>query len=122
MSVTAATATTPVTTFSVLLRLPPTSSVLWPITHPPDPPARVVGDQERAVRQHQQPGRPEFLPSSRMLIRSGGRLSVIATSLPPMSSRSLLVAHSAPVVGLKAIPTELRSPRANTRPPVPLRL
>src|SRR5438445_2391968 len=58
MSVTAATATTPVTTFSVLLRLPPTSSVLWSITHPPDPPARVVRDQQRAVRQHQQPRRP----------------------------------------------------------------
>src|SRR5437867_3507295 len=54
-----------------------------------------------------------------MLIRSGGRLSVIATLLPPMSSRSLFVAHRAPVVGLNASPTELRSPRAKMRPPAP---
>src|SRR6266516_3433797 len=57
-----------------------------------------------------------------MLMRSGGRLSVIGVPKPPMSSRSLFVAHRAPVVGLNASPTELRSPRANTRPPVPLRL
>src|SRR6266581_8815153 len=42
---------------------------------------------------------------------SGGRLSVIAW-LSPMSSRSLLFAHNSPVDGLKASPTELRSPVA----------
>src|SRR3989454_709338 len=52
-----------------------------------------------------------------MLRCSGGRLSVIATSLTggrfPISSRSLLLAQSSPVVGWNASPTELRSPVAN---------
>src|SRR6266498_611206 len=55
-----------------------------------------------------------------MLMRSGGRLSVAAV-VGPMLSRSLFVAHSAPVVGLKARPTELRSPRANNFPFMPFR-
>src|SRR6266850_3117389 len=50
-----------------------------------------------------------------MLIRSGGASS-------PRLSRSLFVAQSAPVVGWNASPTELRSPRANTRPADPSRL
>ena len=50
-----------------------------------------------------------------MLIRSGGKSS-------PRLSRSLFVAHSSPVVGWIASPTELRRPRANTRPPEPSRL
>src|SRR2546427_10933892 len=57
-SATAAPATTHTATFSVLLRLPPTSSALVPIAHPPYPSAGVVRDQQRAVRQHQQPRRP----------------------------------------------------------------
>src|SRR6266576_1639421 len=44
-----------------------------------------------------------------MLRCSGGRSS-------PRLSRSLLLAHSSWVVGLKASPTELRRPRANTLP------
>src|SRR5258705_9603624 len=50
-----------------------------------------------------------------MLIRSGGTSS-------PRLSRSLFVAHSSLVVGLIARPTELRRPRAKTRPPEPSRL
>src|SRR2546421_6377088 len=47
-----------------------------------------------------------------MLMRSGGTSS-------PRLSRSLFVAQSSPVVGWNARPTELRKPRANTRPPLP---
>src|SRR5207302_816215 len=59
--------------------------------------------------------------SLRMLMRSGGELSVAAT-VGPMLSRSLLVAHRSPVVGLNARPTEFRRPLANTCPPLPSRL
>src|SRR5437016_12610622 len=53
----AITSTVPTATFRVLPRLSPSCPVLFPIAHPPDPIARVVGDQQGAVRRDDEPDR-----------------------------------------------------------------
>src|SRR6185437_14357900 len=79
---TPASTATPPPTCTAFHRLAPPSTALVPITHPPDPIARVVAHQQRSIRHHQEsdrspPARPvgKLPPGDEVVNRS--RLTVL---------------------------------------------